>query len=148
MSEANAGRPDTEATPDADDTHDPYYLANMLRAEVDARSDGGGAPWLSREAVDPATGKPALSPQAAHELMSFPRKGWASPKSIRAIARRFGWSDAQIYVANAVSIGLDPPPGGAFANMLPGWVDQLPASVQAHLREEITLFGRAAGLTD
>lgn len=138
--------PDHAEPPHADDATDGLQLARILREAVESKTTRG-APWLAENAVDD-DGKPVMTSQAAHLLLTQPRKSWVAAPNMAAIARLFGWQDAAIYVPNAVAIGLKPPSNGAFAAMLPGWVDELPTSVQMHLREEITLFGRAHGLTD
>jgi hypothetical protein len=135
-----------QAQPHDADPADGLQLARLLRSAVEAQSNRG-APWLAENAVD-EDGKPVMTSQAAHLLLTQPRKSWVTGQNMKALARLFGWQDAAIYIPNALAIGLNPPSNGAFAGMLPGWVDQLPVSVQMHLREEITLFGRAHGLTD
>jgi hypothetical protein len=134
------------------------YLARLLNDAVTARlaADGDtsartGARWLARNAVDPDSGDPVISHQSAGDLLTEPRSGWASRKTMKALsALLFSGDDAIVYTANAVAIGLTPPRtgGGAFAATLPNWLNDLPAAEQAHVRNLIYILGKAHGLTD
>lgn len=151
MSEADDGAASTPDKPPApSQAHDPMYLGKVIADGVAERTSRAPAQWIAENAVDPVTGKNVLNVSSAYDLLQQPPKGWRNLPTIRGLAAALGWQHSAIYVPNAVAIGLDPPGSGAsvFASMLPAWVDQLPASVQMHLREEITLFGRAHGLTD
>jgi hypothetical protein len=119
-------------------------LGAQLRAAIEQIAPGRGPTvWLPEHAVD-ENGQPVMNVNTAAELLrTTPRRGWLTPHRMKAIARAVRWPDSAIYIANAVELGLDPPPGGLFAASLPGWVDQLPNDVTTAARDVLMVGGRA-----
>lgn len=124
-------------------------FSTLLRDFVNANAGGGsGAVWLAKMAIDPDTGKKVLNRQSAHDLLTTRRAGSIGRPTVRALAALMGVSRQTIWIANGVELDFGPPPGGAFAATVPGYVDDLPVREQMHLRDEMALFGRAHGLID
>lgn len=103
---------------------------------------------LVTNAVDPLTGNSAFSKPHAYELVNERRRAFLLPDKYRALAAHFDRSEWEFITATAKDLEIAPLNAGEFGSSLPNWVDQLPFSVKANLREQITLWGRAHGLTD
>lgn len=123
-------------------------LVDLLMKEIAARGgEGREAPWLE-ENVMGADGKPLMNRQSAWAFLSRTRLRWLNAEDMHCLAVAFGWSDATVYIGNAILLGLEPPREGAFAQMLPAWVDELPLKELMTSRDVILRFGEAHGLTD
>jgi hypothetical protein len=118
-------------------------LTSLLASGVGDR----GAQWFASNLLG-EDGEPVVNRQAAWKLLTTPRTGWVQPNTMRAISHLFGWQHATVYIANAVSLGLNPPTGGsALASILPEWTGRLPVGDQLAVRDVVLRFGDARGLT-
>ncbi len=101
----------------------------IRKGEVPADFPAPGRPWLY--AVSTGNGwKP----------------GWVSADNMRVLAQIYRVSHAQVYSANAVTLGLQPPNNGTFASAMPAWVDELPPGDHYLVRSLIQRMGEANGL--
>lgn len=123
-------------------------LGARLRRAVESMTDRGPTHWLAENAVDDG-GEPFMSVSTCtHILRDVPRTGWMQPKSVRAIARAVRWPHSEIYISNAVEIGLDPPPDHSqFAASLPPNIDRLSDAGKDSLRTLAWVLCRAEGVT-
>lgn len=93
------------------------------------------------------TGQPVYTRQNLWALATQPRKGFLDRKGFLGLANALRVHVSAVVLANAVSLGLEPPPGGQFATLLPGWVDDLPVGDHMAVRDVILRLGDARGLT-
>lgn len=116
-------------------------LSDLVKHLMDARGWNHGEVARRSRGSDPE--RPdveTIARQTTHHLVENEPTVFLSPGKIRALAYAFQVPDALIYCANAVSVGLNPPEEGAFAQLLPHGVDGLPIHVQISVREILIRF--------
>ncbi len=130
------------------------YFAKLLLDAIQSKRNKATVPadsvWLADKAIDPLTGKKALTRQSASELLTEPRKGALATSTERALAHLL-WDDddSVIYIAVAISRGSRPPKGkSAWAQAIPSYIDQLPEGYKSATSSAIYYTARAYGLTD
>lgn len=132
---------------DPDVHEEPGTLGARLKRTIEGMTDRGPTIWLAENALNDE-GEPFLSVSTTtHILRTERRTGWMQPANMRAIAAAVRWPHSEIYIRNAIELGLDAPPGrSAFADSLPPNIDRLSPAGQDALRTMAWVLCRAEGV--